>query len=95
MASNPTLATTPNRPLPSQSSAAALVGGELGALPMLAIHVIGRAAIIGAGIALLTQERDGVRILKSSLAGSATIELFVLLHELLNRPKAPATQPPQ
>lgn len=86
-----TLATVPTQPLPSQSSAAALLSGDLGALPMVGAHLLGRAALIGAGIALLTGERDGMRILKSSLAGAAMIEVFVFVHELTNRPSLPAT----
>lgn len=69
------------RPLPSQSSAAALVRGDISALPIVAAHVAGRAAIIGAAMALFG-ERDPRRFVGGSLAGSFGIECFVLAHEL-------------
>jgi hypothetical protein len=76
---------SPEVPLPSQSSAARLVDGDLTAIPTVALHVVGRAALIGAGMAILAGERDPKRLVGGSLAGSATIELFVLIHELVNR----------
>jgi len=79
------LATTPGVPLPSQSSAAALVAGDFSAAPMVVMHLVGRAAMIGFGMALLTGERDPKRLVGGSLAGSAMIELFVLIHELAQR----------
>jgi hypothetical protein len=88
-----TIATVSTPPLPSQSSASALLAGDIGALPMVGLHLLGRAALIGAGIALLTGERDGARLVKSSLAGAAMIELFVFIHELTNRPSQQATKP--
>jgi len=75
----------PAMPLPSQSSAAALVAGDITALPTVALHLAGRAALIGAGMAILAGERDPKRLIGGSLAGSAMIELFVLIHELVNR----------
>lgn len=75
-------------PLPSQSSAAALVSGEMTALPVVALHVLGRGAIIAAGLAVVG-ERDPKRLTVGALAGSAAIEVFVLVHELLNRPTSP------
>ncbi len=71
-------------PLPSQSSAAALVSGDMTALPTVLLHLLGRAGIIAVG-ALVVGERDAKTIAKASLAGSAAIELFVLIHELANR----------
>lgn len=79
------LTNTPEIPLPSQSSAAALVSGDVSALPTVALHLLGRAAIIGAGMAILAGERDGRRLVGGALAGSAAIEVFVVLHELLSR----------
>lgn len=77
-------------PLPSQSSAAALVAGDWTAAPMVVFHLLGRAAIIGIGIGL-AGERDAKKLVVGSLAGSAAIELFVLIHELTNqsRPRTP------
>lgn len=85
---NPIQPQTP--PLPSQSSAAALVSGDFSALPTVALHLAGRGAIIGLGVAVFSGERDVGRLVKVGLAGSAAIELFVLLHELTHRPPAPA-----
>lgn len=81
---NAPLQTQPGTPLPSQSSAAALVAGDWSALPTVALHLVGRAAIIGVAMAICG-ERDPHRFVRNSLAGSAGIELFVLLHELANR----------
>lgn len=75
----------PAVPLPSQSSAAQLVSGDLQALPTVALHVAGRALLIGVGQAIFGQ-RDPKVLVGGSLAGSAVIELFVLIHELTNRP---------
>ena len=79
----------PATPLPSQSSAAALVSGDFTALPTVALHVVGRAALIAGGMALLTGERDPKRLVGGSVAGSAMIELFVLIHELMQRQTVP------
>jgi hypothetical protein len=75
-------------PLPSQSSAAALVSGDWSAAPMVAAHLVGRAAIIGAGIAFVDAVRgkvDAESAILGGLAGSTLIELFVLIHELTNQ----------
>jgi hypothetical protein len=71
-------------PLPSQSSAAALVGGDITAAPTVVFHLLGRAAIIAAGMGI-AGERDAKRLVVGSLAGSTAIELFVLIHELTNQ----------
>jgi len=76
------------RPLPSQSSAAALVAGDWTAAPTVVLHLVGRAALIGTGLALvdaIAGKSDGKRMIAGSLAGSALIELFVLIHELTNQ----------
>jgi hypothetical protein len=52
---------------------------------MVALHLVGRAAMIGFGMGLIMGERDPKRLIGGSLAGSAMIELFVLIHELANR----------
>lgn len=75
-------------PLPSQSSAAALVAGDMTAAPIVVFHLLGRAAIIAAGMAV-AGERDAKRLVVSSLAGSTAIELFVLIHELTNQRQTP------
>lgn len=75
-------------PLPSQSSAAALVGGDVTALPMVMLHLVGRAALIGTGLAI-AGERDAARAIKYSLAGATVIEVFVVLHEVVNRRAQP------
>jgi len=71
-------------PLPSQSSARALVQGDFSALPMVALHLVGRAAIIGAGLALIPAARKPSVLIGGSLLGAAAIEIFVLIHELSN-----------
>jgi hypothetical protein len=76
---------TPGTPLPSQSSAAALVSGDLSAAPMVAMHLLGRAALIAAGLAIIPAARKPEILVGGSLLGSGVIELFVLLHELTNQ----------
>lgn len=71
-------------PLPSQSSAAALVSGDWTAAPMVIAHLLGRAALIAAGAAVLGV-RDTKPLVAASLGGAAMIELFVLIHELTNQ----------
>jgi len=71
-------------PLPSQSSAAALVRGDWSAAPTVALHIVGRAGIVAAGMACVG-ERDASRLVRNALAGSLAIELFVLIHELVNQ----------
>ena len=84
-------ATVPgSMPLPSQSSAAALVAGDFSAAPMVAAHLVGRAGMIAVGMAIVG-ERDGVKLIKYGLAGAAVVELFVLIHELTNRQSNPRT----
>lgn len=75
---------SPGTPLPSQTSAARLVAGDVTALPSVALHVVGRAALIGVGMAIFGQ-RDPKVLVGGSLAGSGMIELFVLIHELTNQ----------
>jgi hypothetical protein len=62
-----------------------LVSGDFTALPTVALHVVGRAALIAGGMAILASERDPKRLVGGALAGSAMIELFVLIHELMQR----------
>lgn len=62
--------------LPSASSAERLVRGEPGALPLVGLHLLGRAALVGTGIALVNGLN--MKTMKYALAGSAAIEVFVL-----------------
>jgi hypothetical protein len=74
-------------PLPSQVGAAALLSGDLSAAPTVALHLLGRAALIALGMAVVG-EREPRRLIGGSLAGSVVIECFVLAHELTNRPRS-------
>jgi hypothetical protein len=71
-------------PLPSQSSAAALVSGDWSAAPTVLLHLLGRSALIGVGLAIVGA-RDAKTLIGGSVAGSTIIELFVLIHELSNQ----------
>lgn len=63
--------------LPSAQSACRLVQGDVSALPVVAGHMLGRAAIIGVGCYLAGfRSRD---LVVASLSGAAAIELAVLL----------------
>lgn len=82
-------------PLPSQTSAASLVQGDLSALPTVVLHLVGRAAIIGSAMAVFG-ERDPKRYVGGALAGALGIEVFVLLHELFQQRKTnPPVTPPK
>ena len=61
--------------LPSGSSAAALVGGDMSALPLAVGHTIVRAALVGAGL-IVAGERS--HVIRNAVAGSLAIETFVL-----------------
>lgn len=71
-----------NAALPSQSSAYALVNGEPGALPRVASHLLGRAAIIGVG---LYAAGDRGKIVRHALGAATAIEVFVLLWALYHK----------
>jgi len=73
-------------PLPSMSSAQALVDGIPGALPRVLAHTFGRACIIGAG--LFISGFRGKDLMRGSIAGAAAIETFVVLYLKFN-PKEP------
>lgn len=69
-----------NDPLPSQRSAALLVGGEpLAIFPVLA-HAAGRGALIFVGALIAGAKLDTAT--KAAFGGAAMIELMVILHEL-------------
>lgn len=78
------MTTAISQPLPSQSSMHDLLAGDWTAAPMVALHLVGRAAIIAAGMAAVG-ERNGRTLVAGSLGASAAIELFVLIHELNTR----------
>jgi len=66
---------SPAPALPSATSALALVNGEAGAFPKVAAHLLGRAALIYAGLYMSGRRQGLTRI---SLVASAAIEAFVL-----------------
>jgi hypothetical protein len=61
--------------LPSGTSAADLLSGDLRALPIAVAHTVVRAALIGTGL-LVAGER--VHVVRNAVAGSLAIETFVL-----------------
>ena len=61
--------------LPSGSSAAALLSGDMSALPIAVAHTVVRAALVGAGL-LIAGER--AHVIRNAVAGSLAIETFVL-----------------
>lgn len=78
--------------LPSASSAERLVGGDLNALPIVALHMLGRGALVGLGIACV----NGLNwnTVKYGLAGSASIEAFVLAFAAYKANRAKAESKP-
>jgi hypothetical protein len=71
------------KPLPSASSAAALVRGEPGALPLVLGHLALRTGLIATGMYVLGGERE--HLLRNALAGACAVELFVLGWEYRQR----------
>ncbi len=61
---------------PSAESASALVRSEPGSLGRVAVHFLGRAAIVGLGLHVAGCPR--AELVRYSLAGAASIELFLL-----------------
>lgn len=61
--------------LPSSECAFELVQGNWGALPQCVLTTLGRAVLIGAGMAVLGERQNLVR---NSLGGALGIECFVL-----------------
>lgn len=61
--------------LPSGSSAAALLSGDMSALPLAVAHTVLRAGLVGAGL-LVAGERT--HVVRNAVAGSLAIETFVL-----------------
>lgn len=70
--------------LPSVRAARQFLNGEPGGLQAMVLSTIGRALIVGAGIAV-AGERDTKVIAKHSLAAAVSLELFILY--MLSRPK--------
>lgn len=70
------------RPLPSASSARALVRGEASAIPLVLAHLALRAGLIAMGMYAV-----GVRqnILRASIGGAVGIEAFVLTWEYMQK----------
>lgn len=62
--------------LPSGESAAAVVSGDLNAVPVAAFHTLVRAGLIGLGMYAAGLRQHAV---KYSIAGALGIEVFVLL----------------
>lgn len=79
LALHPTLAPA----LPSASSALALVNGQPGALPLVVVHTVLRAGIIGTGLVVASHLTDfrlpARQVVKTALVSSLAIETFVLL----------------
>lgn len=73
--------------LPSGESAEALVAGDAGALPKVALHTGVRAALIGLAM-YVAGMRARTGLVKYSVAGALGIEAFVLLWALYERRKA-------
>lgn len=71
--------------LPSVRAAQMYINGEEGGLAAVVSSTLGRAALIGAGIAVIGGERDPVRLAKHAIGGAVAIEVFVLWYT--NRPE--------
>lgn len=63
--------------LPSSNSAYALMSGVPGALPSLALHFVGRSAVIGTG--LWFGGFRGRDVVKGAVAGAALFEVSLLI----------------
>lgn len=61
--------------LPSASSALAFARGEPGALPLVVLHTLLRAGIIGAGLYVAGTRRN---LARTAIVSSLAIETFVL-----------------
>lgn len=71
--------------LPSGESASDFVEGKDGATVRLIGHLLGRAVLLGVGLAVAgARDKD---LVKYSLAGAAAIELFVLGYAWINKEK--------
>lgn len=71
--------------LPSGESASDFVEGKRGSAVRLVGHLLGRAVLLGAGLAVAgARDKD---LVKYSLAGATAIEVFVLLYAWANKEK--------
>lgn len=68
--------------LPSAGSAAALVRGDVAAVPLVLWHTLVRATLIGIGLAVVGQREHLVR---NAIAGAAAIEVFVLGYQYVRQ----------
>ena len=62
--------------LPSSNSAAALVSGDLSALPVVGAHLVGRGALLWTGMRLAGL--DAPAATRAAVAGTVSIEFFAL-----------------
>lgn len=70
--------------LPSADAAKRLVRGESAAIPAVIFTTLARAALIGAGMYVVSSNKDMHTLSKQAIAGAVAVELFVLgwaLHE--------------
>lgn len=71
--------------LPSGESASDFIEDKPGSTLRLTMHFLGRAALLGTGLYVAgARNKD---LVKYSLAGSAAIEVFVLMYAGMNRGK--------
>lgn len=75
--------------VPSGRSAKSLIKGEEGAIKVVAMHWLGRSAIVGTGI-YLAGGREG--LVKQSLAGAAAIEVSLLAWAAAQKKKKEAAK---
>lgn len=64
--------------LPSASSAREFVERGAAALPKVVFHTLGRAALVGLGVAFLGTEDARRNLVRNAVAGAVGIEAFVL-----------------
>lgn len=65
------------RALPSSSSALKLADGNMNAIPEAALHMVGRALLIGGGLYAVGQRKD---LAKLSLGAAVAIEIFAIAY---------------
>jgi hypothetical protein len=69
--------------LPSGESASDFLEGKPGSTVRLVTHLVGRAALLGIGLAVAGAR--GKELVKFSLAGATAIEAFVLVWAAVNK----------
>lgn len=75
-------------PLPSSVSAHLAVSGDARAVPLLALHTVGRAIILAGG--LYAAGLRGRQLTRGALFGALAIELFVLAWHMKGGPDGTA-----